>query len=75
MQQFYLSYFKGSWGAGTRLGDDKKFYTNGGRVLGVTAWGSNVTQARGLAYEAVKAIQFDGGAHFRRDIGGPIISV
>jgi phosphoribosylamine--glycine ligase len=41
--------------------------TNGGRVLGVTAWAADLRSARDLAYEAVGRIQFD-GAHFRRDI-------
>jgi phosphoribosylamine--glycine ligase len=41
--------------------------TNGGRVLGVTALGSGLAQARDRAYEAVGKIQFD-GAQFRRDI-------
>jgi len=41
--------------------------TNGGRVLGVTAWGSDLRAARDLAYAAVDKITF-AGAHFRRDI-------
>jgi phosphoribosylamine--glycine ligase len=41
--------------------------TNGGRVLGVTAWGGDLRAAQAKAYEAVAKIQFD-GAHFRRDI-------
>jgi phosphoribosylamine--glycine ligase len=44
------------------------FVTNGGRVLGVTAWGDDLRQARERAYAAVGKIQFD-GAQFRRDIG------
>jgi phosphoribosylamine--glycine ligase len=52
--------------AGTaRAGD--QIVTNGGRVLGVTALGSGLAQARDRAYEAVRKIQFD-GAQFRRDI-------
>jgi phosphoribosylamine--glycine ligase len=41
--------------------------TNGGRVLGVTAWANTLADARASAYEAVERIQFE-GAHFRRDI-------
>ncbi|HWN94302.1 MAG TPA: phosphoribosylglycinamide synthetase C domain-containing protein, partial [Methylomirabilota bacterium] len=41
--------------------------TNGGRVLGVTAWASRLQSARDAAYSAVAKIKFD-GAHFRRDI-------
>ncbi len=40
---------------------------NGGRVLGVTAWGKALKAAQAAAYAAVKLIHFD-GAHFRRDI-------
>jgi phosphoribosylamine---glycine ligase len=53
--------------AGTaRVGRD--FVTNGGRVLGVTASGATLAEARARAYLAVGNIQFD-GAQFRRDIG------
>ena len=41
--------------------------TNGGRVLGVTAWAATLAQARDKAYAAVAKITFD-GAQFRRDI-------
>jgi phosphoribosylamine---glycine ligase len=41
--------------------------TNGGRVLGVTAWAKDLRAAQAAAYAAVEKIQFD-GAHFRRDI-------
>jgi phosphoribosylamine---glycine ligase len=41
--------------------------TNGGRVLGVTAWDSDLGKARAAAYRAVEKIQFE-GAQFRRDI-------
>jgi phosphoribosylamine--glycine ligase len=52
--------------AGTALAGGA-IVTNGGRVLGVTALGSDLAQARDRAYEAVAKIQFD-GAQFRRDI-------
>jgi len=52
--------------AGTaRAGD--QIVTNGGRVLGVTAWGKDLKSAQAAAYAAVEKIHFD-GAHFRRDI-------
>jgi phosphoribosylamine--glycine ligase len=41
--------------------------TNGGRVLGVTAWAENLSEAQAAAYDAVKKIHFD-GAQFRHDI-------
>ena len=53
--------------AGTALADGV-FVTNGGRVLGVTAWGRDIRSARTAAYAAVEKIRFD-GAQFRRDIG------
>ena len=41
--------------------------TNGGRVLGITAWGKDLRSAQRAAYAAVEKIHFD-GAQFRRDI-------
>jgi len=41
--------------------------TSGGRVLGVTALGKDVTDAKAKAYKAVDVIEFD-GAYCRRDI-------
>lgn len=41
--------------------------TNGGRVLGVTALGDTIADAKAKAYEAVDKISFD-GAYCRRDI-------
>ena len=52
--------------AGTRL-DGARFFTNGGRVLGVTALGADLAAARERAYAAVARIDFE-HAHFRRDI-------
>jgi phosphoribosylamine--glycine ligase len=52
--------------AGTARANNE-IVTNGGRVLGVTALGGGLAQARDRAYEAVRKIQFD-GAQFRRDI-------
>ena len=53
--------------AGTRVSGGQ-VVTNGGRVLGVTAVGSDIADARRRAYEAVDQIQFE-GAYCRRDIG------
>ena len=50
---------------------DGAFVTNGGRVLGVTATGSDLKQARAKAYEAVEKITFE-KAFFRHDIGKAI---
>jgi phosphoribosylamine--glycine ligase len=54
--------------AGTRRASDGGFETAGGRVLGVTARGATVAEARERAYAAAERIAFD-GAHLRRDIG------
>ncbi|MBI4170736.1 MAG: phosphoribosylamine--glycine ligase [Candidatus Aenigmarchaeota archaeon] len=53
--------------AGTRY-EDGKFYTSGGRVLGVTARGNTISRARDRAYEAVDRIRFE-NKYFRKDIG------
>jgi len=53
--------------SGTAL-NDGRIVTSGGRVLGVTAIGDDLTQALGLAYEAMNEIHFD-GIYYRRDIG------
>ena len=53
--------------AGTKL-EDGKVLTNGGRVLGVTATGSDTSSAIAKAYEAVSKIKWD-GIHYRKDIG------
>jgi phosphoribosylamine--glycine ligase len=53
--------------AGTAWHQDQ-FVTNGGRVLGVTAWAADLAKARIGAYAAAEQIRFE-GAHFRRDIG------
>jgi phosphoribosylamine--glycine ligase len=52
--------------AGTAL-KDGQIVTNGGRVLGVTAWAKNLKAAQAAAYAAVEKIYFE-GAQFRRDI-------
>jgi phosphoribosylamine--glycine ligase len=53
--------------AGTKR-DHDRLLTNGGRVLNVTATGSDVAAAIDRAYQAVECIRFD-GAHYRTDIG------
>lgn len=53
--------------AGTKY-TDEKFYTNGGRVLGVTAIGKTLDEALDKAYSVVEKISFD-GVHYRKDIG------
>lgn len=47
--------------------------TNGGRVLNVTAFGSDIASTIEKAYGAVRRIHFD-GAHFRTDIGAKALA-
>lgn len=54
--------------AGTAL-KDGKVVTNGGRVLGVTALGATLEEARTKAYAAADKITFE-GKQLRHDIGG-----
>lgn len=53
--------------AGTAI-KDGRLTTNGGRVMGVTAIGATVEEARKRAYEAVNKVSFE-GMHYRQDIG------
>jgi phosphoribosylamine--glycine ligase len=54
--------------AGTRQ-EGERILTNGGRILGVTALGETLAEARQRAYEAVALIQIPGAFH-RTDIAG-----
>ncbi|MCB9947690.1 MAG: phosphoribosylamine--glycine ligase [Rhodospirillaceae bacterium] len=47
--------------AGTRRRDDGRIVADGGRVLGVTATGATVAEARAAAYAAVGRIRWPGG--------------
>lgn len=47
--------------------DDSKVVTSGGRVLGVTALGNDIREAKEKAYRAIDKIHFD-GMHYRKDI-------
>lgn len=57
--------------AGSKFDEDGDVVTNGGRVLGVTATGADLKQARANAYEATKWIEF-GNKYMRNDIGKAI---
>ena len=59
--------------AGTKK-TEKGIVTNGGRVLGVTAKGANLKEARANAYEATKLISFE-NKYMRHDIGKAIDEV
>jgi len=53
--------------AGTSFEEDK-FYTSGGRVLGVTAVEDTMEKAIAKAYAGIEKISFE-GMHYRKDIG------
>jgi phosphoribosylamine--glycine ligase len=53
--------------AGTAL-KDNEIITNGGRVLGVTGLGEDISRAIERTYQAVKKISWE-GVHYRADIG------
>lgn len=58
--------------AGTKLScDGKEILTNGGRVLGITAIGENLKEARRKAYEAAEWAEFS-NKYMRHDIGRAI---
>ncbi|SHH71521.1 phosphoribosylamine--glycine ligase [Caloranaerobacter azorensis DSM 13643] len=52
---------------GTKKVDDK-IYTNGGRVLTVTALGNSLEEAREIAYDNIEKINFE-NMYYRKDIG------
>ncbi|HEX8251307.1 MAG TPA: phosphoribosylamine--glycine ligase [Pyrinomonadaceae bacterium] len=54
--------------AGTAKNDNGEYVTAGGRVLGVTATGNDLSEALRRAYETVEKISWD-GMQYRRDIG------
>ena len=60
--------------AGTKR-EGEHYYTSSGRVLGVTAVGDTLDEARRTAYDAVGRIQFS-DCHYRRDIapGAPLVA-
>lgn len=57
--------------AGSRRDENGHIVTNGGRVLGVTAKGSTLKEAREKAYEATEWVSF-ANKYMRRDIGKAI---
>lgn len=57
--------------AGTKRAPDGKILTNGGRVLGITAKGKDLREARANAYAATEWVEF-GNKYLRHDIGKAI---
>lgn len=74
-----LDNFKGKDGyycfhAGTKFDENGKIVTNGGRVLGVTAKGATLKEARANAYAATEWVDF-ANKYMRHDIGKAIDEV
>lgn len=57
--------------SGSKLDDEGKIVTNGGRVLGVTALGRDLKEARANAYKATDWVNFE-NKYMRGDIGKAI---
>ena len=57
--------------AGTKFDENGNIVTNGGRVLGITATGATLKEARAKAYEATEWISFE-NKYMRHDIGKAI---
>ncbi|MDD6102619.1 MAG: phosphoribosylamine--glycine ligase [Clostridiales bacterium] len=57
--------------AGTKFNENGDIVTNGGRVLGVTATGKTLKEARANAYEYVDLVDFK-NKYYRHDIGKAI---
>ena len=57
--------------AGTKRTEDGRILTNGGRVLGVTAKGADLKEARANAYAATEWVEFE-NKYMRHDIGKAI---
>ena len=57
--------------AGTKFDENGNIVTNGGRVLGITATGADLKEARAKAYAATEWIHFD-NKYMRSDIGKAI---
>ena len=57
--------------AGTAFDKEGRIVTSGGRVLGITALGKDLKEARQKAYEATEWIQFE-NKYMRHDIGKAI---
>ena len=57
--------------AGTKFDENGRIVTNGGRVLGITALGNDLKEARKKAYEATEWVSFE-NKYMRHDIGKAI---
>ena len=60
--------------SGTKFDENGRIVTNGGRVLGVTALGKDLKEARANAYQATEWVEFE-NKYMRHDIGHAIDEV
>lgn len=60
--------------SGTKFDGNGRIVTNGGRVLGVTANGATLKEARENAYKAVEWVNFE-NQYMRHDIGKSVDEV
>jgi phosphoribosylamine--glycine ligase len=54
--------------AGTKQGDNGEVLSNGGRVIAVTSFGSNIQEALAKSLASAELVQYD-NKYYRRDIG------
>jgi phosphoribosylamine--glycine ligase len=59
--------------AGTKSGADGTILTNGGRVIALSAYGSDIETARTTALAAAEQVNFE-GKFFRKDIGQDLLN-
>ncbi len=60
--------------AGTKLNQENRVVTDGGRVMALTAYGADIRQAIAKSNMAAERIQWD-GKYYRRDIGLDLLKI
>ena len=60
--------------AGTKLNDNQKLITSGGRVLVITSLGNNLEESLALSNKNAEKIQFD-KKYYRHDIGKDLLKL
>ncbi len=67
-------YFHAGTGLNKNFKKGNQTITTGGRVLAVTSFGENISEAAGQSYENIKKIKFN-GMYFRKDIGKDLMKI